>query len=122
MLPSIEHLLADVQGATYFSKLDANSGFHQVPRDSESQLLTTFITPSGRYCYNRLPFGISSPPEHFQKRMASLLNGCKGVICMMDDILVFGSTPEEHNDRLDANLDRLATAGITLNRAKCVFG
>ena len=47
MLPSIEHLLADVQGATYFSKLDANSGFHQVPLDSESQLLTTFITPSG---------------------------------------------------------------------------
>ena len=122
MLPSIEHLLADVQGATYFSKLDANSGFHQVPLDSESQLLTTFITPSGRYCYNRLPFGISSAPEHFQKRMASLLNGCKGVICMMDDILVFGSTPEEHNERLDAILDRLATAGITLNRGKCVFG
>ena len=46
MLPSIEHLLADVQGATYFSKLDANSGFHQVPLDSECQLLTTFITPS----------------------------------------------------------------------------
>ena len=121
MLPSIEHLLADVQGATYFSKLDANSGFHQVPLDSESQLLTTFITPSGRYCYNRLPFSISSAPEHFQTRMASLLNGCKGVICMMDDILIFGSTPEEHNERLDAILDRLATAGITLNRAKFVF-
>ena len=63
ILPSVEHLLANIGNATVFSKLDANSGFHQIiPLDEASQRLTTFITPSGRYCYCRLPFGISTAP------------------------------------------------------------
>ena len=121
LLPSIEHLLADVHGAKYFTKLDANSGFHQIPLDRSSQLLTTFITPAGRYCYKRLPFGISSALEHFQKRMTAILDGCPGLILMMDDILIFGTTPDEH-ERLITVLRRLAKAGVTLNRAKCIFG
>ena len=54
-----------------FSKLDANSGFWQIPLTiyTSSKLLTTFLTHNGRYCFNKLPFGISSTPEHFQKRM-----------------------------------------------------
>ena len=47
VLPSIEHLLGGIQGAQVFSKLDANSDFHQIPLEAESQLLTTFITPLG---------------------------------------------------------------------------
>ena len=67
VLPSVEHTLAQLQGAGVFSKLDANSGFWQIPLSNESALLTTFITPFGRFCYNRLPFGITSAPELFQK-------------------------------------------------------
>ena len=122
MLPSIEHLLSSVQGARLFSKLDANSGFHQIPLAENSQRLTTFITPFGRYCYRRLPFGISSAPEYFQRRMLSLLEGLDGTICVMDDILVFGSTSSEHDTRLKAVLRRLEQAGITLNDNKCQFG
>ena len=47
-----------------FSKLDANSGFWQIPLSKQSKLLTTFITPYGQYCFNKMPFGISSAPEH----------------------------------------------------------
>jgi len=65
-LPKIDDTLAQLSGATTFSKLDANSGFWQVSLSEGSRLLTTFITPFGRYCYNKLPFGISSAPEHFQ--------------------------------------------------------
>ena len=68
MLPSVEQTLAQLGGATVFSKLDANSGFWQIELTKESSLLTTFITPFGRYCFNRLPFGITSAPEYFQKR------------------------------------------------------
>ena len=96
ILPSFEHL-ANIGNATVFSKLDANSGFHQIPLDEASQRLTTFITPSGRYCYRRLPFGISSAPEFFQKRMSTILDGLPGVICLVDDILVFGACQEEHD-------------------------
>ena len=66
-LPCVDHTLGQLAGAEVFSKVDANSGFWQIPLASESRPLTTFITPFGRFCFNRLPFGVSSAPEHFQK-------------------------------------------------------
>lgn len=121
VLPTIDDALGQLAGAIYFSKLDANSGFHQVKLAKESQELTTFITPFGRYCFQRLPFGISSAPEYFQKQMAEILEGLPGVVNLMDDILVYGATKHEHDERLHAVLKRLVKAGVTLNRAKCSF-
>ena len=88
-LPKVEETLGQLNGATIFSKLDANSGFWQIPLARKSKLLTTFITPFGRYYFNKLPFGISSAPELFQKRMNTILSALEGVLCWMDDILVF---------------------------------
>ena len=67
ILPSVDHVMAQIGDAKIFSKLDANSGFWQIELAPESAKLTTFITPYGRYKFNRLPFGISSAPEFFQK-------------------------------------------------------
>ncbi len=66
ILPSVDHTLAQLRGAKVFTKLDANSGFWQIELSKESTLLTTFITPFGRFCFNRLPFGITSVPEYFE--------------------------------------------------------
>jgi hypothetical protein len=119
-LPDIGQMLASLTGATIFSKLDCNSGFHQVPLDTESALLTTFTTPFGRYCYTRLPFGISSASEHFQKRMSRILEGLEGVICLIDDILVHGKDKQEHDTRLMLTLQRIKAHGVTLS-SKCEF-
>ena len=120
-LPKVDETLAQLTGAKVFSKLDANSGFWQIPLSQPSRLLTTFITPMGRYCFNKLPFGISSAPEHFQRRMSELLTGLQGVLCHMDDVLVFGENRDEHNQRLEAILRRVKEAGATLNSEKCEF-
>ena len=64
-LPMVDEMLAQLQGATVFSKLDANSGFWQIPISEASQLLTTFITSFGRVAFTKLPFGIASAPEVF---------------------------------------------------------
>tara|TARA_B110000881_G_scaffold207396_1_gene211562 strand:- start:705 stop:4865 length:4161 start_codon:yes stop_codon:yes gene_type:complete len=103
-----------------FSKLDANSGFWQIPLNAQSRLLTTFVTPFGRYCFNRLPFGISSAPEIYQRMMSEVLDGLDGVICHMDDILIHSSSHEQHAKHVRTVLQRLAEAGITLNN-KCEF-
>ena len=120
-LPQVDDTLAQLHGAAVFSKLDANSGFWQIPLAPQSRLLTTFITPYGRYCFNKLPFGITSAPEHFQRRMSEILEGLDGVLCLIDDVLIWGRNAEEHNKRLTAALDRIQKAGATLNPSKCEF-
>ena len=68
MLPNLDDIAPDLKGAKVFSKLDASSGFYQIPLDQESCSLTTFITLFGRYCFKRVPFGLSSAPEIFQRK------------------------------------------------------
>ena len=62
VLPTVEDILHKLKGSTIFTKLDATSGFWQIPMDDESAKLTTFISPFGRYFYRRLPQGITSAP------------------------------------------------------------
>ena len=104
------------------SKLDANSGFWQIPIEEKSRHLTTFITPFGRFCFNKMPFGISCAPEHFQRRMNEILDGLPGVLCLMDDIIIYGKDKQEHKGQLLATLQLLQTASVTLNKDKCQFG
>lgn len=119
ILPSVEQSLGQLAGAKVFSKLDANMGFWQIPLTEASAKYTTFITPFGRFHFNRLPFGIASATEHFQCRMAEVIEGLEGVICHVDDLLVWGQNQEQHDLRLHAVLQRLEDAGITLNTEKC---
>ncbi|UYV77006.1 hypothetical protein LAZ67_14002793 [Cordylochernes scorpioides] len=78
-LPATEHILGQLENACYFSKLDANSGFWQFGLAKESQKLTTFITPFSRFFFKRIPFGITSAPEIFQRKMTQLLGKIEGV-------------------------------------------
>ena len=96
-IPKVDSILAQLSGAAIFSKLDANSDFWQIPLSEPSKLLTTFITLFGRYAFNKLPFGIASALEIFQRRMNRILEGLDGVVCLMDDILVFDKDRNEHN-------------------------
>jgi hypothetical protein len=120
--PKVSDMLSRLSGGRVFSKLDANSGFWQVPLDPECKLLTTFITPWGRFCFRRMPFGISSAPEFFQRAMEKVLSGLSGVICLMDDILVYGKDADQHWSRLRRVLSRIRKAGMTLKKEKCEFG
>ena len=122
ILPSVEQTLAQINGAKYFSKLDANSGFWQIQLSPESSKLTTFITPFGRFTFNRLPFGITSAPEYFQCKISEVLTGLDGIVCLIDDILVYGNTEEQHDQCLKAALSKISNAGLTLSKEKCIFG
>ncbi|UYV82707.1 K02A2.6-like [Cordylochernes scorpioides] len=121
-MPVVEHMLGQLGEARFFSKLDANSGFHQIPLSPGCQHLTTFITPFGRYKYCRMPFGISLAPEYFQRVLSIILQGMDGVMCYLDDILIFASDSKTHDRILRLVLRKLKEAKVTLNKAKCVFG
>ena len=66
----------------------ANSDFWQIPLSDTFRPLTMFITPFGRYHFNKLPFGISYAPELSQRRMNTFLEGLEGMVCLMDDVLI----------------------------------
>lgn len=91
-LPTIEEITTRLAGAKIFSKLDANSGYWQIPLDPASQKLTTFNKPFGRYCFCRMPFGIKSAHKLFQKRISQHFRHIPGVEVHIDDILVWEKT------------------------------
>ena len=87
----VDDTLARLTGATCSSKLGANSGFWQIALAEELCLLTTFITPFGRYCFHKLPFENTSAPEVFQMRMSHILDGLPGGQYFIDYILIYGT-------------------------------
>lgn len=118
-VPTIEQMTARMHDARFFSTLDIKQAFLQVKISQASKYLTAFRTHLGVYQYRRLVFGLSSAAEIFQRTIESVLEGLEGVIVFIDDILVFGRTPEEHGERLRAVLKRLEEFNIRLNAEKC---
>lgn len=121
MVPSVNEVLSQVRGANYFSKIDCRSGYFQIPLERGLREVTTFITPFGRYFFNRLPMGIASAPEVYHRKMTEILAGLDGVVTLLDDSLITGRTEKEHDARLEAVLKRLNEYGVTLNETKCQF-
>ena len=121
-LPTIEELIADINGSKVFSKLDLKDGFHQVSLHEESRHVTTFRAPSGLYRYTRLLQGNTAIPEIYHNIIETqVIQGLEGSRNVMDDLLVHGKDDEEHDRRLDALLKRLNDKGLTVNINKCRF-
>ena len=118
-LPAINGTFAQLLDTQIFTKLNANNGFWQIPLAKELRHCTAFITPFDRYQFNTLPFGITSTPELFQKCMNALLSDQRSVLCLMDDVLVYGQNQSEHDKRLEVVLKPIKAAGMTLNSDKC---
>ena len=84
-------------------------------------LLTTFINPWGRFCFNPLPHGILKGTDQFQKCMSDIFEGIESVECQVDDIIVHGKDQVQHDACFHTVLKRLAEAHLTLTLAKCEF-
>ncbi|XP_033731758.1 uncharacterized protein K02A2.6-like [Pecten maximus] len=121
-LPTREEIMSRFEGATIFSKLDAASGFWQIQLEDESADLCTFITPFGRYRFNRLPFGISSAPEIYHRIIHNLFQDIPGVDTSMDDIIIWEKNRQEHDERVRAVLQKARNSNLKLNKEKCEIG
>ena len=117
--PTVEELGYKFSGSKYFTKLDAKSGYWAVKLDENSQKLTTFQTPFGRYCFRRLPFGLNVSQDIFQLEMDRILEKCSGACGIADDIVVYGKTEKEHDENLRNFMEIATEHGLTLNSTKC---
>jgi hypothetical protein len=120
VLPTLDDIVADLQGMKYVSHLDISHAYHQLMLSESSREITTFSCGDlGLFRYRRLFFGICSASELFQNTIAQVLAGIPGCRNAADDILVAGRTIEEHNATLHQVLQRLQDSGLTLNKKKC---
>ena len=120
-IPTVRDISMDLNGAKFFSKLDMSQAYHQLELAPSSRNITTFITHAGLYRFKRLNYGTNSAAEIFQNTLQQVLHGINGVRNIADDILIYGTTYEEHNKALKECLQRLELHGLTLNLDKCRF-
>lgn len=76
--------------AKVFSVLDAKNGFWLVQLDKELSYLTTFNTPFGRFRWLRLPFGVKTAADEYQRRIHESLQNLNGIEDIVDDLLCLG--------------------------------
>lgn len=85
-------------GKKYFSVVDTNKGDWHIELDHEYSMLCTFHTPIGRYRSKRLPFGVIVSQDIFQRKLDVIYRNIPtGITVIADDIIIFGSTQEEHD-------------------------
>ena len=123
-VPRIEDALHSLSGSKWFSVLDLRSGYYQIPMSEGDKEKTAFICPLGFYQFERMPQGISGAPATFQRIMEQTIGDMNflEVLVYLDDLVVFGRTVEEHEERLLKVLDRLKEEGLKLSLDKCQFG
>ena len=76
-------------------------GYHQISLAEESRAISTFQTHEGLHRFKVLFFGASPATDLFHDRVKAALDGLPGCTSIHDNILVWGSTPEEHEENLD---------------------
>lgn len=118
LIPTNEDIISKLTGKSIFSVIDMKDGFWQIELDEKSSILCTFNTPFGRYKFNRLPFGVSSAPEIFQKRNFKIFGDIEGVDIYFDDIIISGESEFEHDIALKAVLERARVNNIKFNFKK----
>ena len=121
-IPHIHSFGAVTSGAAVFSVVDLVRGYHQIPMHRDHIQKTAIITPFGLFEFVRMPFGLKNSAQAFQRLMDGVLRGLPFLFVYLDDILVASPNIATHVLHVRQLLQRLSSAGLAINRDKCVFG
>ncbi|GFS59198.1 transposon Tf2-9 polyprotein [Nephila pilipes] len=120
-IPCTDDINSRLEGKKIFSVVDLKDGFWHVSLDEVSSEICTFNTPFGRYKFNKLPLGIVSAPEVFQKRNQKLFGDIEDVEIYFDDIIVAGYTEDSHDAIMSKVLERVRSLNINFNPDKLQY-
>jgi hypothetical protein len=123
LLPRIDDLFDQLQGARWFSKIDLRSGYHQLKVKEADIPKTTFCTRYGHYEFLLIPFGVTNALAAFMDLMNRLYRPMldRSVIVFIDNILVYSKNEEEHTRHLREVLETLGNERFYAKFSKCAF-
>ena len=120
---TFQEIVSNLGTVSKVSKIDTNSGFLTLPMNADSQLLTTFNTPWGQFCFTKMPFGLNQALYFFQYYMDLNFQGINPTTNIIaDDIMIHRQGDSEHNRHLLQVLNKCHEIGLKLNPDKCDFG
>ena len=108
----------------YATAVDLRKGYYHIPLDKATQQLCTTVLPWGKYSYERLPMGIATSPDIFQKAMNDIFGDLPYVLVSLDDILILSNdqdTFEDHLKKVKTVFARLHKMGMKVNLLKTEF-
>ena len=120
-MPRVDEMLEALVGSVVFTKLDLMKGYYQVEMEERAKELTAFRFDGHLYEFNRMPFGLTTAPQTFQRVMHKALAGLTNVRCYLDDVIIFSRSIEEHRGHVRQVLEALEKAGLRLKGKKCSF-
>ena len=120
-LPKVEDIFSKLNGATYFTTLDLQAGYHHIPLDKPSMPKTAFNSPFGKFEYVKVPFGLAHTQAYFQELMTGILKDFPFTIAYIDDIIIFSKTPQEHLSHIHMVFEKLRSANLSMKKSKCSF-
>ena len=122
-LPRIDDLFDQLQGASFFSKIDLRSGYHQLRVHDDDIPKTAFRTRYGHYEFLVMPFGLTNAPAVFMDLMNRVCRPYldKFVIVFIDDILIYSKNKQEHEQHLITILQLLRNENLYAKFSKCEF-
>lgn len=122
-LPRIEDIFDNLGKSKYFSIMDLQAGYHQIPLHQNSRKYTAFSTDNGMYQWTVLPFGLSVAPSSFSRMMALAFSKLSPEHCFsyMDDLIVIGFSEKDHINKLKRVFETCRKHNLKLNPEKCQF-
>ena len=115
---TVEEIAHQLAGVTVFTKADTLKAFLQVHLTEESSKLLVINTQKGRYRFKRMPFGAKMSQDVFQMKMDIIMEKCPGVISIHDDIVIYGTSDQDHDANLINLLNVAQLEGLVLNSKK----
>lgn len=95
-MPDINNELSDVKGASYFFGIDFCSGYWQLPLDTESQPLHSFMTPRGVVQPTRTTQGVVNSPANFQQKFEPCFTALRDNLkAWIDDFMMYAFSETE---------------------------